>query len=81
MASAQRVAVHGASAGGEQPEFLWQTADTGHVIVDFAKAGFENILLLIREDGEYQGVAPAYDILPMCHASLGGGVAPLLPCS
>ena len=37
---------------------------------------FENISLLIREDGEYQGVAPAYDILPMRYASLGGGVDP-----
>jgi len=39
---------------------------------------FENISLLIREDGEYQGVAPAYDILPMRYASLGGGVDPNL---
>lgn len=37
---------------------------------------FENISLLIREDGEYQGVAPAYDILPMRYASLGAGVDP-----
>ncbi|WP_211343771.1 HipA domain-containing protein [Roseateles asaccharophilus] len=37
---------------------------------------FENISLLIREDGEYQGVAPAYDILPMRYASLGGGLDP-----
>lgn len=37
---------------------------------------FENISLLIREDGEYQGVAPAYDILPMRYSSLGGGVDP-----
>jgi hypothetical protein len=37
---------------------------------------FENLSLLIREDGEYQGVAPAYDILPMRYASLGGGVDP-----
>ncbi len=37
---------------------------------------FENISLLIREDGEYQGAAPAYDILPMRYASLGGGVDP-----
>lgn len=184
MASAERGAVHGSSAGGEQPKFLWLAADTGHVIVKFAKAGsrmaellplehlalrslaevgvpasstqllagggyvflevrrfdriglkgrvgmlsagcvddeffgmrdswsefavrceqarylsaedarnidvmaafselignndrhFENISLLIREDGEYQGVAPAYDILPMRYASLGGGVDP-----
>lgn len=37
---------------------------------------FENISLLIGEDGEYQGVAPAYDILPMRYAPLGGGVDP-----
>lgn len=37
---------------------------------------FENISLLIGEDGEYAGVAPAYDILPMRYASLGGGVDP-----
>ena len=39
---------------------------------------FENISLLIGEDGEYEGVAPAYDILPMRYASLGGGVDPEL---
>ena len=39
---------------------------------------FENLSLLIGEDGEYQGVAPAYDILPMRHASIGGGVDPAL---
>ena len=37
---------------------------------------FENISLLIDEDGEYQGVAPAYDILPMRYASIGGGMDP-----
>lgn len=37
---------------------------------------FENISLLIREDGEFQGIAPAYDILPMRYASIGGGVDP-----
>lgn len=37
---------------------------------------FENISLLIDEDGEYQGIAPAYDILPMRYASIGGGVDP-----
>ena len=37
---------------------------------------FENISLLIREDGEYQGIAPAYDILPMRYASIGGGMDP-----
>lgn len=37
---------------------------------------FENISLLIDDDGEYLGIAPAYDILPMCYASIGGGVDP-----
>jgi hypothetical protein len=37
---------------------------------------FENISLLIDERGEYQGIAPAYDILPMRYASIGGGVDP-----
>ncbi|HLO95862.1 MAG TPA: HipA domain-containing protein [Burkholderiaceae bacterium] len=37
---------------------------------------FENISLLIGEDGQFQGIAPAYDILPMRYASLGGGVDP-----
>ena len=37
---------------------------------------FDNISLLLREDGEYKGVAPAYDILPMRYASIGGGVDP-----
>ena len=37
---------------------------------------FENISLLIGEDGEYLGVALAYDILPMRYASIGGGVDP-----
>jgi hypothetical protein len=41
---------------------------------------FENISLLIGEDGEYRGVAPAYDILPMRYAPIGAGVDPdLLP--
>ena len=41
---------------------------------------FENISLLIDESGEYAGIAPAYDILPMRYASIGGGVDPeLLP--
>lgn len=39
---------------------------------------FENISLLVREDGEYQGLAPAYDILPMRYAPLGAGVDPEL---
>ena len=37
---------------------------------------FDNISLLIGEDGEYRGVAPAYDILPMRYASIGGGIDP-----
>ncbi|WP_377154621.1 HipA domain-containing protein [Roseateles sp. UC29_93] len=37
---------------------------------------FENLSLLIDERGEYQGIAPAYDILPMRYASIGGGVDP-----
>jgi hypothetical protein len=37
---------------------------------------FDNISVLLREDGEYLGVAPAYDILPMRYASIGGGVDP-----
>lgn len=37
---------------------------------------FENISMLLREDGDYAGVAPAYDILPMRYASIGGGVDP-----
>lgn len=39
---------------------------------------FENISMLIGEDGEYQGIAPAYDILPMRYASIGGGGDPEL---
>ncbi|MBQ1764492.1 MAG: HipA domain-containing protein [Aquincola sp.] len=39
---------------------------------------FENLALLIGEDGNYAGLAPAYDILPMRYASLGGGVDPAL---
>lgn len=37
---------------------------------------FENISMLLGEDGEYAGVSPAYDILPMRYASIGGGVDP-----
>jgi hypothetical protein len=37
---------------------------------------FENISLLIDERGEYQGIAPAYDILPMRYAPIGGGLDP-----
>lgn len=36
----------------------------------------ENISLLIDEHGEYQSVAPAYDILPMNYAPIGSGVDP-----
>lgn len=39
---------------------------------------FENISVLLGEDGEYSGIAPAYDILPMRYASIGGGVDPAL---
>lgn len=39
---------------------------------------FENISVLIGDDGEYQGMAPAYDILPMRYAPIGGGVDPAL---
>lgn len=39
---------------------------------------FENLTLLIGEDGEYAGLAPAYDLLPMRYASIGGGVDPAL---
>lgn len=39
---------------------------------------FENISVLIGEDGDYQGIAPAYDILPMRYASIGGGLDPEL---
>ena len=39
---------------------------------------FENISMLIGDDGEYQGIAPAYDILPMRYASIGGGIDPEL---
>nr|WP_316644039.1 HipA domain-containing protein [uncultured Roseateles sp.] len=37
---------------------------------------FENISVLIDEDGAYKGIAPAYDILPMRYASIGGGLDP-----
>lgn len=37
---------------------------------------FENISLLIDEEGEYAGIAPAYGILPMRCASIGGGMDP-----
>ncbi len=67
----------------EQARYL-SAADARHIDVMAAFSElignndrhFENISLLIRKDGEYQGVAPAYDILPMRYASLGGGVDP-----
>lgn len=37
---------------------------------------FGNRSLLIDERGEHQGIAPAYDILPMPTASIVGGVDP-----
>lgn len=41
---------------------------------------FENISLLADERGRFSRVAPAYDILPMRYATVGGGVDPdLLP--
>lgn len=36
----------------------------------------ENISLLVDDEGRYQSVAPAYDILPMNYASIGGGIDP-----
>lgn len=39
---------------------------------------FENISMLLDEQGEYARVAPAYDILPMRCSSLGAGVDPAL---
>ena len=69
----------------EQARYLSaQDARNIHVMAAFSELignndrHFENIALLIREDGEYQGIAPAYDILPMRYASLGGGVDPEL---
>ena len=37
---------------------------------------FENISLLIDERARYAGLAPAYDILPMRYAPIGGGIDP-----
>lgn len=39
---------------------------------------FENISMLIGDDREYAGLAPAYDILPMRYASIGAGLDPEL---
>lgn len=39
---------------------------------------FENISMLLAENGDFAGLAPAYDILPMRYASIGGGVDPEL---
>lgn len=37
---------------------------------------FENVSVLLGEDAEYSGVAPAYDILPMRYGTIGGGLDP-----
>lgn len=39
---------------------------------------FENISVLMGDEVEYAGIAPAYDILPMRYASIGGGLDPAL---
>lgn len=39
---------------------------------------FENISVLVDDDSEYKCIAPAYDILPMRYATIGGGVNPPL---
>lgn len=39
---------------------------------------FENVSILLPDDGSQARVAPAYDILPMRYASIGGGVDPKL---
>ncbi len=67
----------------EQAKYL-STEDARHVdtmaafseLTGNSDRHFENISLLIGEDGAYQGIAPAYDILPMRYASIGGGVDP-----
>ena len=46
------------------------------VLIGNTDLHFENISLLINDDGQYKGVAPAYDILPMRYASIGGGLDP-----
>lgn len=41
---------------------------------------FENISLFVDDQGRPTGVAPAYDVLPMRYAPIGGGIDPdLLP--
>ncbi len=67
----------------EQAKVL-STVDVRHVdtmaafseLIGNTDRHFDNISLLIDEDGEYKGIAPAYDILPMRYASIGGGMDP-----
>ena len=67
----------------EQAKVL-STVDVRHVdtmaafseLIGNTDRHFDNISLLIDEDGEYEGIAPAYDILPMRYASIGGGMDP-----
>jgi len=67
----------------EQAKFL-SAGDARHIttmaafseLIGNTDRHFENISLLIDEDGEYKGIAPAYDILPMRYASIGGGMDP-----
>jgi hypothetical protein len=40
--------------------------------------GRVGMLSAVAVDDEYQGIVPAYDILPMRYASIGGGVDPEL---
>ncbi len=71
----------------EQARYLSENdASTIHVMAAFSELigngdrHFENISVLLDERGRFDRVAPAYDILPMRYASLGGGVDPdLLP--
>lgn len=59
-----------------------QDAQYVHVMAAFSELignsdrHFENLSLLIGDDGEYQGIAPAYDILPMRYACIGRGIDP-----
>ncbi len=71
----------------EQARYL-STEDARHIdtmaafseLIGNGDRHFENISFLLGEDGEYAGLAPAYDILPMRYAPIGGGVDPdLLP--
>ncbi len=71
------------AARSEQAKYL-SAEDARHIdtmaafseLIGNTDRHFENISLLIAEDGEYQGVAPAYDILPMRYAPIGGGLDP-----